>query len=234
LIALLIARGIHAGRFPAFGQLEAVTWYVLALVAAYLQMNMRHNMRGIAVVLLPYVTALLIAASIASKSVMELNAPIPGLWLSAHVVAAFAGYALCTLASVLALTYLIQDYNLKHKRLGAVFQRLPALETLDDLMRQQIGLAFLMLSISIVFGFVMARLSTDADKWLTDPKVAATIATWMTYAVLLHIRTRADRHGRRIALATIASLLLILFTFCGVHLVSESLHDFVFATAAGN
>ena len=233
LLALLISRGVDTHRFPAFGQLEAITWYVLAIVAAYLRMNSRHETRGITAILLPYVMVLLGVAALGLNTVVEIEEPFPGIWLSAHVVAAFTGYALCTLASILALTYLIQDYNLKHKRLGTVFQRLPALETLDDLMRQQIGLAFLMLSISIAFGFVMVRLSAQADKWLTDPKIAATIATWIAYAVLLHIRTRADRHGRRIAMATIAALLLILFTFCGVHAVSDSLHDFVFTAAPG-
>lgn len=80
----------------------------------------------------------------------------------------------------------------------------------------------------------MVRLSAEAEKWITDPKVMATAATWIAYAILVHMRTRADRHGKKVALATIAGLFFVLFTFFGVHLIAESVHDFVLATPTGN
>jgi ABC-type transport system involved in cytochrome c biogenesis permease subunit len=91
-----------------------------------------------------------------------------------------------------------------------------------------------MLTISIVAGAVMLHLSGNAQAWLTDPKIAATAAMWIAYAVLMHMRTSADRHGRRLALATIVGLFFLLFTFVGVHLIAESIHDFVLTTAMGN
>ncbi|TFH13975.1 MAG: hypothetical protein E4H02_10790 [Lentisphaerales bacterium] len=234
IAAVLISHGIETSRFPALGRFEAFTCYALAIIAVYVHAMRRHRVSGIAAILLPYVTILLIVGAPAAGVAVALPDQWPAVLLNVHIVAAFVAYALFTLASILAVTYLVQDNNLKRKRFGAVFEKLPALETMDHLMRQQVGTGLLMLTISIVAGAVMLHLSGNAQAWLTDPKIAATAAMWIAYAVLMHMRTSADRHGRRLALATIVGLFFLLFTFVGVHLIAESIHDFVLTTAMGN
>jgi ABC-type transport system involved in cytochrome c biogenesis permease subunit len=226
-IALLIMHAVNSGRIPAFGRFEAITWYCLSMTVAYLHLSIKHRMQGISGITLPVITILLILAKPGIGTEFKMNSTWPAHWLALHVVTAFAGYALFTLAGILAVCYIIQDFNLKHKIFGAVFERLPSLETLDALMRKQIGFAFVVFSASIVFGIILVKHSTNAVNWHTDPKVASTAATWFIYAVLLHLRTGGDRHGRKIALATIAGILLVIFTFIGVHLLTDSAHDFV-------
>jgi len=131
------------------------------------------------------------------------------------------------LAGVLASAYLVQDRNLKHKRFGLVWERLPALETLDHLMGWQLGLGFLLLTGSILLGITQIWRNSGGGEWLTDPKVGATAVTWILFAVLVHMRASAKRHGRNMAVVTIAGLLCLLFAFIGVHLVTNSVHSFV-------
>jgi len=149
------------------------------------------------------------------------------LWLALHVILAFAGYALLSLASVLAAVYLVQDRNLKHKRFGLVWERLPALETLDHLMGRQLGLGFLLLTGSILLGITLVWRNGGGEEWFMDPKVGATAVTWILFAVLVHMRASVGRHGRNMAVVTIAGLLCLLFAFIGVHLVTDSVHGFV-------
>jgi ABC-type transport system involved in cytochrome c biogenesis permease subunit len=98
-------------------------------------------------------------------------------------------------------------------------------------MHRQMGIGFLMLTASIVFGVRLVDLSGGGAEWFSDPKVAATLATWCVYALLLHLRGNVDRHGRKMAVATLIGLSLILFTFVGVHLLAESRHSFVLPKA---
>jgi len=149
-----------------------------------------------------------------------------------HVCTAYLAYALCTIAGVLGLAYVIQDNNLKRKRFGALFENLPALESLDHVMARQIGGAFLMLTLSLAFGVHLVRLSGGGSEWATDPKVVATMATWGIYAALMHMRTNVARHGRGMAVITILGFFFVLFTFLGVHLIAESIHSFVLAETA--
>ena len=138
-------------------------------------------------------------------------------------------------ASITAAVYLVQDNNLKHKRFGVVWERLPSLETLDVAMSRLVGVALVMLTVSIILGFALVRTSGGGDEWYTDPKVAATVVTWILLAIFVHMRASSGRHGRGIALMAVIGLACLLFAFIGVHLVSSSTaHTFLQVRAGVN
>ena len=228
LTAALCVRGVRLGRLPGFGCFEALAWYALAVTGSYLYVAGRHETRALSAILLPYVTLLTGLGLLGVKTPFTVDPQIQSVWLGLHVVTAFVGYGLFTLEGILALAYLVQDWNLKHKRFGAVFHRFPSLETLDRLMIELISSAFLLLTLSIGLGIFLAHLNNWGAKWTTDPKVAASGATWLVYAILFHLRMSADRHGRRLALVAVFGFLCAMLTFVGVDLVSESMHDFLF------
>ena len=224
---MLLVRGVLASRLPVFGRFEALTLYSLVVTGVFLLVSLRHRMRAISALLVPYAMLLLVLGAGGIRETVTLEVSLDPLWLGLHVMAAFIGYALCTLAGVLGLAYVIQDNNLKRKRLGLLFERLPSLETLDHVMATQIGAAFIMLTLSVAFGARLVHLSGGGAEWLRDPKVLSTLATWGIYAVLMHMRTNADRHGKGMAVIALVGLLFVLFSFLGVHVVAESIHGFV-------
>lgn len=227
LAAVMAARGVLAGSIPTFNRFEALTGYVLALTAAYFVLMLTRPARGLASFLTPYAAILLLLGLPAYATTGGDLPPLQGSWLTIHVVLAFAGYALLSLASVLAAAYLVQDGNLKHKRLGLVWERLPALETLDHLMGRLVGLGFLLLTGAILLGITLIRQTGGGEEWIADPKVGATAVTWIVFAVLVHLRASSRRHGRSMALVTVAGLACLLFAFIGVHVISHTVHGFV-------
>lgn len=227
LVAALIMRAMLEGRIPAPGRFEAFACYSLAVVGAYLHLAIKHNMRGISGIVFPFVTFLLFLGARGAETAARSVPDVAGVWLCLHVLTAFVGYGLFTMASILAVAYLAQDYNLKHKRFGVAFERFPSLETLDHVMSHQIGFAFVTFSASLVLGVLLVRMSGGGLEWITDPKVAATALAWLVYAVLLCARMAGDRHGKRLALVTIVGLCCVLFGFVGIHVVMKSAHDFV-------
>ena len=226
LVTLLVMRGLRAGCIPAFTRYEALTTYAVFLTVAYLAFIRSHDLRGISAILVPYVLVISLIGLPGLGASSRGGPELQSLWLGIHILAAFSGYALFTLAAVLAAVYLVQDHNLKHKRFGIIFQRLPALATLDQLMYHEVGVAFFLFSLSIILGIVKVRLSGGGPEWLVDPKIGATIATWGLYAALMHIRGGV-RRGRKVALLTIAGLFFVLFTFMGASLIGHSVHDTV-------
>lgn len=227
LLILLSMRLLRADGLPAFSRFDALSGYTLALSAAYLLLSAFRPTRGVAAILIPYAAVSLLCGVSALRMGAGAPLPVQGFWLVLHVLTAYAAFGVFTLASLNAVLYLVQDSNLKHKRLGLVWERLPSLETLDHLMSRLAGVAFLLLTISVVLGFVLVRRSGGGDEWFTDPKVLATITTWIILAVFVHMRASADRHGRGIALMALAGLACLLFAFVGVPLVADTLHAFV-------
>ncbi len=233
VMTVLVMNGIQSGRVPAFGRFESLACYTTAVTVSFLVLAARHGLRGISAFVLPYVTALLLVAVTATGH----NPPDPGFpnsWLTLHVLSAFAGYGLFTISAFLAVAYLVQDHNLKHKNIGAVFERLPSLGMLDRLMHRQMGIGFLMLTVSMLFGVRLVCLIGGGPEWLSDPKVATVAVTWFVYATLLYLRGKAGHHGRRIAIATLVGLLFVLFTFVGVGLFAESRHAFALPRIPGS
>ncbi|MCF7839063.1 MAG: cytochrome c biogenesis protein [Candidatus Marinimicrobia bacterium] len=227
LLALLSIHALETGRVPAFGSLEALSFYAVTVIAAHLYMAIRHQMHGLTAILSPYIAIVIVLAITTTGQAVDVPIDAGHLSVTLHVTAAFLAYAFCTTAGVLGVAYLIQDRNLKHKHFGATFQRLPTLELLDHQMARQIGGAFLMLTLAGAFGVHLVLLRGDAAEWATDPKIVATAITWGIYAVLMHMRTGGCRHGRGMAALTIMGLLFLLFSFLGIHLLANSVHHFV-------
>ena len=227
LLAMLGLRAFHAGGVPSFTQFDALAAYALALSCAYLLLTVFRHTRGIGALLIPYATLMLVCGLSALGLKAGSPPPVQGPWLMLHVLTAYAAYGAFTLASINAAAYLVQDSNLKHKRFGAVWERLPSLEALDHVMSRLMGVAFLLFTVSIVLGFVLVRVSGGGDEWFTDPKVAATVAAWILLAIFVHLRASSDRHGRGIAVMAVAGLAGLLFAFIGVHWVAHTVHDFL-------
>jgi ABC-type uncharacterized transport system permease subunit len=227
ILTLLGIRLFRGESLPVFTRFDALASYTLALSGAYLLLTAFRYTRGLAAVLMPYGAVSLLCGISALR--MDAGAPVPvqGFWLILHVLTAYAAFGVFTLAGLNAVLYLVQDSNLKHKRLGLVWERLPSLESLDRLMSLLAGIAFVLLTLSVVLGFVLVRSSEGGDEWFTDPKVLATMATWVVLAVFVHMRAKADRHGQGIALMALTGLACLLFAFLGVPLVANTLHSFL-------
>jgi ABC-type uncharacterized transport system permease subunit len=226
-LVVMVMRVVKAGCLPAFSRFDGLTWYALALSGTYLLMKPRRFARGISGLLMPFATGILLWGLPAHGVPAGVPPPNQGVLLVVHVIMGYAAYAVFSLASINAAAYLIQDYNLKNKQFGAVWEQFPSLETLDHVMSRLVGLAFLFLTVASVGGLMLAHQSGAGDKWLTDPKVAAVTAAWIFFAVLVHIRASSDRHGRGVAMLTVIGLVLVLFAFVGVPLLVESIHSFL-------
>ncbi len=222
----LLCSGLKSGEVPLFGRFEAITCYCIAVTVAYIHISTRDSMRGLSAFLLPYVTALLIFASSATPGAVHDLPNFNLTWLALHVATAFFGYGFFTVGSALAVSYLMQDFNLKHKRLGHVFDRLPSLETADRAMRRQIKVAFTLFTVSVLMGVRLTHIAEWQTKLLTDPKIVTVLLTWVLYAGLLVFCAYSHRHGKKIAQVTVLGLILVLFSFLGIHALADSAHDF--------
>lgn len=233
-LILAAVRVLKAGCLPSFNRFDGVTWYALALSCTYLLMRPNRFSRGISGLLLPFTTLILLCGIPAMVVPAGSPPPNQGLLLIVHVVMGYAAYAVFTLASINAVAYLMQDRNLKNKHFGATWDQLPSLETLDHVMSRLVGLAFLFLTVASVVGLLLVHQAGGGEKWLTDPKVAAVTAVWILFAVLVHMRASEDRHGRGVAVLTVAGLALVVLAFIGVPLVSDTVHEFLQVGTGGH
>ncbi len=121
--------------------------------------------------------------------------------------------------------YLVQEHQLKSKRIGAITQRLPSLQVLDDLNYQSLTYGFPLLTLGIITGAIWAEYAWGRY-WNWDPKETWSLITWLLYAALLHQRLTVGWRGRKAAIMAIAGFFAVLFTFLGVNLLLPGLHTY--------
>lgn len=136
------------------------------------------------------------------------------LYFNVHIIAIILSYIAFSVASVAAALYLIQDNFLKNKQAGMMFDRLPNLFFLDKLNYGAIGSGFPMLTVAIVSGLIWAN-HIRGVSWSYSPREIYSIALWLIYALILHVRLSAKLRGRKVAQLSLFAFCIIIFTLFG-------------------
>ena len=215
---VLLAAG--SGNIPVNNVFESFAFLLWCMTLVGVVIDAVYKLPALGAFLLPLLAVLALMAVHFVDDHAELPEAVTLFWQVAHIVPIFLGFAAFGAAFVLSLMYLVQQRQLKVKMGGALLERLPSLEVLDRISARAVLWGFPLLTIGILFGLVWLRtqhLLLGAP--LRDWKVLGGMATWVVYAVLLHLRLGAKLHGKRIAAFTVVSFLLVIATFAGGFLV---------------
>src|SRR4029079_8329753 len=117
---------------------------------------------------------------------------------------------------------LLQERQLKSKRKGDLFRRLPSLETLDDLNHRFVTWGFALFTVGLITGSFLAREMWGA-LWSWEPVQVWSIITWLLYRVLVQARTVGWR-GRKAAQLTILCFLVLTVSFFSFNLLFPGKH----------
>jgi ABC-type transport system involved in cytochrome c biogenesis permease subunit len=211
------ASGWSAGRLPLASGFEALSAWGLALTALVVAVEWRYKMGLLGAFLAPLSAAtLLMGFRFAHSDAV----PIPGLgdaWLLAHVALVMLSYAPFTAAAGVAGAYLVQERQLKAKRLDPLFYELPSLQALEGLLAGLAGTGAAALGLGLLAGFQW-RWNYDRSLGLGDPTVLYSVAMVWLYAVGLWLRARGPLRGRRFAWLCLAGFLLVFFGYYLVNL----------------
>jgi cytochrome c-type biogenesis protein CcsB len=104
-------------------------------------------------------------------------------------------------------------------------ERLPGLESLDNLMYKTACLAFAGLAMLLITGAIWANESWGRP-WGFDSKETGALVAWLTYAAFLHTRISRGWKGRSSAYFAILGFLLVIFTYLGVSYLLPGLHSY--------
>ena len=165
------------------------------------------------------------ASILQSRSIPHLMPALQSIWMAIHVPVMFTAYSAFGVAFAIGLVYLLQEREIKSKKLSGISQSLPALEPLDLMIYRLIGWGFPILTLGIILG---ARWAYDAwgRYWGWDAKETWALVTWFTYAIYLHMRLVANWRGRKTVILSMVGFGVVLFTYIGVNYLSE-LHGFL-------
>ncbi len=200
----------------------SVSLFGWMLGIAYLALQVRHRERAMGPFLIPIV---ILSSAIGLLLPPRISPPTEqtrGSLFAFHVTFAILAYAAFTFSFVLSLLYLIQNRQIRHKKTGVLFARLPALEVIGRMNRTSVSVGIAVLTVSLVLGGVWAHRVWDS---LWDPKIEWAAATLLVYGFLLWM-DRRGWEGTRVAVLSIFGFGVVVFSYTVVNLYFSHAHTF--------
>jgi cytochrome c-type biogenesis protein CcsB len=221
----IVFRYVTAGHIPITNSHEATSFFAWCIVFIFFILQFRYKIMLLSSFIMPIVFSLMLVSSMLSREMKPLSPVLQSYWLGIHAVFAFLGNASFALAFGVGLMYLVQEHYVKSKHPGGLFERLPSLQTLDEINYRLITIGFPLLTLAIITGALWAE-SAWGSYWNWDPRETWSLITWFIYAIVLHARLIAGWRGRRAALLSIIGFCTIIIAFFGIKLLQKGLHVF--------
>lgn len=227
-LAALAVRATTLGYASLFPFQEGLSLIACIMVGLFLAISLRADFTIVGALVAPIAFLFSLSAYAFETGPHGIPPALQSVWLPAHVAPAFVGYAIFSVAFCLSLTYLVQERQLKVRRTGDLFRRLPSLETLDNLNHRFITWGFALFTIGLITGSLLA-METWGEFWSWEPVQVWSVITWLLYAALVQTRAVGWR-GRRAATLTIAAFAVLILSFLSINLVFPGRHGGTFGS----
>lgn len=222
--AFLASAGIRRHACPVVNRMEAMAFVTCLLVLLCAMLDFSFRMRGLTTVAVP-IAALLLAGALALGGSKPITGEARGHWLYLHISLMLASYAALAIAFLGGALFLYQERQLKTKRFGILFHRLPSLQATDLLTARALLFGFPILTLGILVGAVWAQTQgVLSTAWYGDPKVILSLFTWLLYLVVIALRLNVKYGGKRVAYLTVLGFGFLAFTLLGANLVGRGFH----------
>lgn len=138
--------------------------------------------------------------------------------LTSHILLSILAYSVLSIAAIQATLLAIQDHHLRHHLTNGLIMRLPALQTMEQLLFELVWVGIILLSISIFTGMLFIE---DMFAQHLAHKTILSIIAWGIFSALLLGRYMLGWRGTTAIRWTIAGYLLLMLAFFGSKLVLE-------------
>ena len=220
----LIGMAALIHRLPVTDVRSALSFFAFLGTLAFFLVYLRYRISALGILMLPLVFVLTFISVLQPGRSFD-SKVFRGGWLLVHTGSIFLGYTGFFLTFVAAIMYLIQEKELKSRKPRAFYYRLPSLEVCEELYVRSLYFGLPFLSLGILTGFFWASREWKGP-WELDPKILASLLTWLIYLILFSTRVSGSWRGRRAAYVAILGFAAMMVTFLGVSFLSGQ-HGFM-------
>ena len=221
----IISRALLIGYAPVTSQHEAIAFFAWATTWAYLSFRWRYTVKNFGTFVSLLIFILLVISATVSRETAPLVPALQSWWLPVHAGVSLIAYGFLALAFCGGLMYLLQEKELKTKRFGYFFSRLPSLDALDQLNSHCLTAGFVFLTLGIITGTLWAH-QAWGTYWQWDPKETWSLITWFIYLIQVHQRITVGWRGKRAATMAVLGFCAVLFTLWGVTFLLGGVHSY--------
>jgi cytochrome c-type biogenesis protein CcsB len=237
-----ITRGIAAERVPWSNMYEFSMTGTLLIVAVYLVVLIRYDLRFLGTFMTGLIVILLAGVLLGGlyTEVVPLMDPLKSVWLVIHVFVASLATAIFALAFGLSVLQLMQasrerktaaladasSIEVAKAKTGPRFLRtLPGSDALESIAYRFAIIGFIFWTFTLIAGSIWAN-DAWGRYWGFDTKEVWTFVIWVLYAGYIHARATRGWRGSRSAWLSIIGFSAVMFNFTIVNMFFKGLHAY--------
>ena len=209
---------VHHAWIPLQAHVDGLLLIAALLAGAIVYIQSMPRLFGLSLFTLPLLTLILLwglCASLWTYRPFNLESFEP-VWSLFHLGTIYLGLLAFLLGAAGGAMYLFVQDRVKAKMDLDQVNPMASLEALETLIIRSATLGFVLLTLSLVSGFILTEpdsTTVTSGGWWASPKVWLAGAAWLVYAVLMDARASSTFRGRRAAWLAIAGLVLVLATY---------------------
>lgn len=211
--------------FPVADIAHALAFFSWSLAFVYLVLLSQIRSDSFGLVLTPVLAALMVSACLTEVLPSRGSVPPANPFFMLHILCAFFAYASFAISFAASVLYLIQRHELKTRRAGAFYHKLPALEELERLMDQPMFWGTALLIAAILIGFFWSKTAFGVYA-VSDPKTIATFLVTLIYGGIVTMRFGSHLRAKHAALLSVAAFAIMILSFVGMRFIHGS-HNFL-------
>jgi ABC-type transport system involved in cytochrome c biogenesis permease subunit len=221
----LLLRTVEFDHPPATTAFEVLTILAFSVSVTYLVIEYRSKTKETGYFILNIAFVFQAISSIFIEDLTDVPDILRGYLFGLHVSTALLGYAAMTISAVYGFLFLMLYHQIKANRFGVIYKKLPNLEMLERMNFTAVKMAFILLSLAIVFGFIWLPQAFD-DFSYADPKLIGTFIVWGLYGTSIVAKVAAGWNGRRLMILSISGFALALFSLTFINVFFTDFHKF--------
>jgi ABC-type uncharacterized transport system permease subunit len=204
---------ILGGQVPTADIHQALAVMSLLVVLVFLVTAQRRGRLRVLGAFITPVTLLLFMGAAFRRSV-AVPQSVKSALLPVHVAANVLGLVAFAIAFAAAIAYLIQERQLRKKRISGLFERLPSLDVLDSLGLRAVLIGFPLLTVGVITGTIWA-VRTNPSSFALSAAQSLGLLAWLLFAAVLFLRVAAGWRGRKAAIGTCLGFLCTMAVLVG-------------------
>jgi cytochrome c-type biogenesis protein CcsB len=219
-VLVIALRWMATGISPFIAISESLTFGMFSAVLIFLIFQFTtKKVRPLGVLIMPVAFVLMgWAGTLMKDAATQLAPALQSAWIWVHIIGAATGFGAVLTAAGMGLMYL-----LKEKNSGGIYEKLPDMQTLDNLGYRFVAGGFIMYGLMIISGCFWAN-QVKGSYWNWDPVEVWSLISWLIYGIYLHLRITFGWRGKRLAWYALIALAAMIVSYWGIPFTVETLH----------
>jgi ABC-type uncharacterized transport system permease subunit len=216
---------LYFSRVPIATVGESFGTMVFLTATIYWVLEWRLKEASMGILLLPIFVLLMLIGNLTFTPSETISPILKDIKFEIHVITMLLGYGAFALAAIASLLYKLLDREIRSRRMGMFYSRLPSLPFFLNISNAAIDTGIIFTTVGLGLGIYLA-VQVWGTHVIGEPKFFSALLTWCLYGIHVIGRRKWNFNGQRATSLALIGFGWLLFSYLVISLLFTRVHHF--------